>query len=35
MGAFERLPDRRGHFTIFDLAAAVAYQSGEVPPTRP
>ena len=35
VGAFERLPDRRGHFTVFDLASAVEYQSGESPPARP
>ena len=35
VGAFERLPDRRGHFTVFDLASAVEYQSGEQPPARP
>lgn len=35
VGAFQRLPDRRGHFTVFDLASAVEYQSGEQPPARP
>ena len=35
VGAFERLPDRRGHFTVFELDSAVDYQSGEAPPARP
>jgi uncharacterized cupin superfamily protein len=35
VGAFERLPDRRGHFTLFRLDDAVDYQAGETPPDRP
>jgi hypothetical protein len=35
VGAFERLPARRGHFTIFPMEATVDYQSGEAPPEPP
>jgi uncharacterized cupin superfamily protein len=35
VGAFERLPDRRGHFTVFQMEAAVDYHAGEAPPVRP
>jgi uncharacterized cupin superfamily protein len=35
VGAFERLPDRRGHFTVFRMDDAVGYQDGETPPVRP
>lgn len=35
MGAFERLPDRRGHFTIFRMDDVVDYQLDEAPPERP
>jgi len=33
VGAFERLPDRRGHFTVFRMDDAVDYHAGETPPS--
>jgi uncharacterized cupin superfamily protein len=35
VGAFERLPDRRGLFTLFRASDAVDYHAGETPPARP
>jgi uncharacterized cupin superfamily protein len=35
VGAFERPPDRRGHFTVFRMDDAVDYHTGEEPPARP
>ena len=34
VGAFERLPDRRGHFMLFQMDDAVDYNAGETPPAR-
>jgi uncharacterized cupin superfamily protein len=35
IGVFERLPDRRGLFTLFRRSDAVSYHDGETPPVAP
>lgn len=35
VGVFERLPDRRGLFSLFRAGDHVDYHHGEAPPTRP